>query len=78
MNAQCIKKSTRPNLHKLKENDLLKIINHYDKTWYNAYNNVSRDDMVVKVFDLWSNYELSDCNAKPIECLICWDDYLLF
>lgn len=73
MNAQCIKQSTRPNLHKLKENDLLEIINHYDKTWYNANNNVSRDDMVVKVFDLWSNYELSDYNAKPIECLICWD-----
>lgn len=73
MNAQCIKQSTRPNLHKLKENDLLEIINHYDKTWYSNDNSQTRDDMVVKVFDLWSNYELSDCNAKPIECLICWD-----
>ena len=71
MNTQCIKLSTRPNLHKLTETDLLEIINHYDETWYN--NNFTRDDMVIKVFDLWANYELCDYNFKPIECLVCWD-----
>ena len=74
MNAQCIKQLTRPNLHKITETTLLEIINYYDKNWFkDNNNNATRDDMVAKVFDLWSNYELVDTNSKPIECLICWD-----
>lgn len=73
MNAQCIKQLTRPNLHKITETTLLEIINHYNETWFKDNNNATRDDMVAKVFDLWSNYELVDTNSKPIECLICWD-----
>jgi len=73
MNTQYIKQSTRPNLHKISELTLLEIINHYDKNWYSDNNRQTRDDMVAKVFDLWANYELCDCNSKPIECLICWD-----
>ena len=73
MNAQCIKQLTRPNLHKITETTLLEIINNYNETWFKDNNNVTRDDMVAKVFDLWSNYELVDTNSKSIECLICWD-----
>lgn len=71
MEIQCIKYSNRPNLHKLTETNLLEIINHYDKSWYN--DNKTRDDMVSKVFDLWANYELVDSNCNQVECLICWD-----
>lgn len=70
-----IKQLTRPNLHKYNESKLLEIINEYDKTWFNT--NKTRDDMVSKVFELWSNYELVDSNSNPtnpIECLICWDN----
>ncbi len=72
MNTQCIKQSYRPNLHKLTEINLLEIIEHYDKSWYN--NKQNRDDMVAKVFDLWAKYELVDINSNPIACLICWDN----
>lgn len=75
MNAQFIKNITRPNLHKLSENELLEIINCYDKTWYTINNDIikTRDDMVKKIIELWANYELLDTNSNPIECLVCWD-----
>jgi hypothetical protein len=74
MNTNCIKYITRPNLYKLNEDQLLDIIYKYEPEW-NIKKEYSRgrDDMVVKVFDLWSNYELEGIDSKPIECLICWD-----
>ena len=72
MNFGCIKQSIRQNLHKISESTLLDIINYYDKSWYDI-NNHTRDDMVSKVFELWTNYELVDYNSKPIECLVCWN-----
>lgn len=71
MDAECIKKSTRPNLHKLTEVDLLKIINYYEPEWVDEKYN--RDDMVAKIFKLWSEFILIDDNSNPIECLVCWD-----
>jgi hypothetical protein len=71
MDTQCIKQSTRPNLHKLTEVDLLKIINYYEPEWIN--DKYTRDDMVLKIFKLWSEYVIIDNNSNPIECLICWD-----
>lgn len=72
MKIDSIKQLTRPNLHKLTEIELLEIINYYDKSWYNK--NKTRDDMVLKVFKLWSNYELLNINNESIECLICYDN----
>lgn len=72
MDINCIKQSTRPNLHKLTEENLLEIIKNYDLEWVKN-TNASRDDMVVKIFKLWSEYELKDNKLNPIECLICWD-----
>lgn len=67
-----IKKINRPNLHKLNEIDLINIINLYDKLWHNK--NKTRDDMVTKIFELWSNHEIIDSNSNKIECLICYDN----
>lgn len=74
MNELCIKQSTRPNLHKLSELELLKIINNYEPEWIKMNDTYTRDDMVAKVFKLWSEYMLIDNNSNPIECLICWDN----
>ena len=71
MDALYIKQSTRPNLYKLTESELLNIINYYEPEWMN--NKYTRDDMVAKIFKLWSEYVLIDHNSNPIECLICWD-----
>ena len=75
MNALCIKQSTRPNLHKLSESNLIDIINEYEPKWIcdkKKHENF-RDELVAKVFNLWSEYELKDNNSNSIECLICWD-----
>lgn len=71
MDALYIKQSTRPNLYKLTESELLNIINYYEPEWMN--NKYTRDDMVAKIFKLWSEHVLIDHNSNPIECLICWD-----
>ena len=71
MNINCIKHNTRPNVHKLSESKLLEIISEYDNTWYES--KYTRSDMVNKIFQLWSEYELTDIDNKPLECLICWD-----
>jgi len=77
MTTECIKYSTRPNLHKLTEIELLKIIKEYEPNWDNNDKlqlKYTRDDMVAKVFKLWSDYGLKDNNSNSIECLICWDE----
>jgi hypothetical protein len=71
MDALYIKQSTRPNLYKLTESELLNIINCYEPEWMN--NKYTRDDMVAKIFKLWSEHILIDHNSNPIECLVCWD-----
>ena len=80
MNSECIKYSTRPNLHKITELELLNIIKKYDPNWNNnvkdneLHHKYTRDDMVSKIFKLWSDNILQDNNLNPIECLICWDE----
>ena len=72
MNASYINQSTRPNLYKLTEIELLDIINYHEPEWIKN-NRYTRDDMVSKIFKLWSEHVLIDHNTNPIECLICWD-----
>lgn len=63
----------RPNLHNLTEKELLKIIEERELDWYNC--KYTRNDMVDKIFSLWSQEEIKNKNDnKPIECLICWDN----
>lgn len=71
MNFECIKNINRPNLHLLTEDNLLEIINEWDKLWYNK--SKSRNDMVEKIFNLWSEYNIIDSKGLEIDCLICWD-----
>lgn len=71
MNYDCIKNITRPNLYLLSEKHLLEIINKYDDLWYNK--SQSRNDMIEKIFNLWSKYNIIDDNGFEIECLICWE-----
>lgn len=68
-----IKQNTRPNLHKLKDNELLELIQNHDPSFSinNNIENISRTKLVDKIFDLWANYELFDFNKNHIECLIC-------
>ncbi len=78
MDKNCIKYSTRPNLHKLSESELLDIIKEYEPNWIcnndNKHNENLRDKMAAKVINLWSEHILQDNNLNPIECLICWDN----
>ena len=71
--TNCICSNTRPNVHKLSEKQLLDIIMQWDGYWYNGKH--TRADMVDKVFQLWSDREISnDITQEPITCLICWDN----
>ena len=72
-----IEQSTRPNLHKLTEEELTNIIISYNFTALDEYKTItkkpSRTELVDKIFELWSNHELVDHFDKSIECLICYD-----
>lgn len=72
MNCSYIEQSIRPNLYKLTETELISIINNYEPEWI-TNNKYTRDDMVGKIFKLWSDHVLTDYNSNPIDCLICWD-----
>lgn len=68
-----IKQNTRPNLHKLSEKDMINIILNSNCVWdkLSSPEKITRTELVNKIFELWSNYELIDYLDKPIECLIC-------
>lgn len=74
-----ITNTTRPNLHKLSVDELVQIIKNAEPNWsyenfYNSINNSNlRSKLVDKIFELWSEHELSDHQTNPIECLICTD-----
>ena len=70
-----INQTTRPNLHKLTEKELLNIILEYDNKILEKNNQktFSRTELVDTIFELWANYELVDHLDKSIECLICCD-----
>ena len=71
MNKSCIKYNTRPNVHKLTEQELITIIMEYDSDWILL--NKTRNQQVNKIFELWSEQPLTDYANNPIECLICLD-----
>jgi len=70
---------TRPNLHNLTEKQLLEIISQREQFWIHSFgqnhnqSQPSRNNMVDKIFSLWSQENLSDTNGDSIGCLICWD-----
>ena len=69
-----IEQSTRPNLHKLTEEELKSIIIKYKNKVSDEFNEnekLSRTELVDKIFKLWSYHELKDYLNNPIECLIC-------
>lgn len=69
-----IKKNTRPNLYKFTEKELFDIILKYDQDFLeNSNKQISRNELIDKVFDLWSNNQICDCDSNPIECLICYE-----
>jgi hypothetical protein len=76
MDSSCICQTTRPNLHKVSEENLKKIISEWDSTWLETHylkDKITRDELVSKIIDLWANHELVGFDSKPIECLVCCD-----
>ena len=71
MNKACIKYNTRPNVHKLTEQELTTIIMEYDSDWISL--NKTRNQLVEKIFELWSGHPILDYANNPIDCLICLD-----
>ena len=65
----CIKSPFRPNLSIHKDNILFQIIMEHDEQWLTP--DKTRAEMVDKIFELWSKYEILDDENKNVECLIC-------
>ncbi len=64
--------NTRPVVDKFTNEDLVKIITHFEPELNTNY--LTRIDLVKKIFELWNEQELFDINSNTIECLICYDN----
>ncbi len=64
--------NTRPDTSKLSDDELKQIIIQNEPEYFT--NNKSRLELIEKVFELWSNKEITDSNDNFIECLICYNN----
>lgn len=69
-----IHSNTRPDTSKLSDEELIQIIIQNEPDWFRDNNSKTRLELIEKVFELWSNSELTDSNDNFIECLICYDN----
>jgi hypothetical protein len=69
-----IHSNTRPDTSNLSDKELKQIIILIKPDWFGDNQNKSRLELIEKVFELWSNMELTDSNDNTIECLICYDN----